>query len=100
MRTCELAGTTCHRVKPTVARCRNRDIKDSSHVCSDVTWTYTIDLDVVLAPFIAQRFGQLPKCSFCRGVRRDCEATLKGHERAKVDYLSSAQRDHVAAGCL
>ena len=63
---------------------------DSSHVCGNVTWAYTINLDVVLAPFITKRFRQLPKRSFRRGVRRDCEATLEGHEGAKVDYFSSA----------
>ena len=71
-------------------RCRNRDIKDNSHICGNVARAYTINLDVMLAPFIAEGFGQLPECSFGRGIRRDCEATLEGHEGAKINYLSSA----------
>lgn len=85
---------------PITACCESRDNKDSSHVCGDIARTDTVDLDVVLAPFIAEGFGQLAECPFCSGVRRDRETTLKGHEGAKVDHFSPAQRNHVATGCL
>lgn len=69
---------------------QKKDIEDSSHVCSNVAWAYAVNLDVVLTPFIAEGFGQLPERPFCRGVRRDRETTLKRHKGAKINYFPPA----------
>lgn len=50
---------------PIKAGCERRDIKDSLHVCGNVAWAYTVDLDVVLTPLIAESFRQLSERPFC-----------------------------------
>lgn len=51
-----------------------------SHLCINVTWADAVDLDIVLAPFIAESFGQLTKSTFRCGVCRNRKATLESQE--------------------
>jgi len=71
-----------------------------SHISSDIAWTNAVNLNVVLAPLIAQGFCKLTKGALGSGVGGNGDATLEGEEGAKVDNLSSPPWNHVAAGGL
>ena len=53
-----------------------------------------------MAPFVAERFGELAEGALGGGVGGDGEAALEGEEGAKVDDLASAEGHHVSAGSL
>jgi hypothetical protein len=54
----------------------------------------------VLAPFVAERFGQLSDGAFGGGVGGDGEAALEGEEGAEVDDFAATEGDHVLTGRL
>ena len=46
------------------------------HVCSDISRNDTVYLDVVLAPFVAERLGELTQSTLRGSVSRDGEPAL------------------------
>ena len=48
----------------------------NAHISSDVPRDDPVHLDVLLAPLVAERLGELPKCAFRRGVRGHGDPSL------------------------
>lgn len=66
------------------------------HVGGDVAGADGVDLDVVLAPLVAEGLCELSECAFRRRVRGHGEAPLEREERAEIDDLPAAKGHHVA----
>ena len=49
---------------------------DNSHVGRDVPWADSVDLDVLLAPFVAEGLGQLSERALGGSVRGNGEPAL------------------------
>jgi hypothetical protein len=71
-----------------------------SHIGGDIARTNPVNLNVVLAPLIAQGFCKLAQGAFGCGVGRNCETTLEGKEGTKVYDFPLPPRNHVAASGL
>ena len=71
-----------------------------SHIGGDIARANAVNLNVVLAPLIAQGFRELTQRAFGCRVRWNGETALEGEEGAKVNDLSLTPWNHVATGLL
>ncbi|SRR6266478_2940549 len=71
-----------------------------SHIGGDIARTNPVNLNVVLAPLIAQGLCKLAQGAFGGRVRRNCYTTLEGKERTKVYDFSFTPRNHVTSSGL
>jgi hypothetical protein len=89
-------------VRATVSRKRQSGLvkEMDAHISVDISGADSIDLHVVLAPFVAERLGELAESAFGCCIGWDCEAALECQQRAEVNYLSSAEGYHMTSCCL
>lgn len=68
------------------------------HIRGDKARRQGIHVDIMLAPFVAQRLGQLADAALARRIGCDAFAADEAVQRCDVDYLAPPPRDHVF-GC-
>jgi hypothetical protein len=74
--------------------------RDNVHVCCNITGTDPVHLNVMFTPLVAESFGKLSEGALGCGVSRDGESALESQQGAKVDNLSTAERNHMSARFL
>lgn len=92
--------TAAHKRTQRKKQRRTENKEQDAHVRCDVSRRDAVDLDILCAPFVAERFGELAHRALGRSVRGDGEPALEGEQRGEVDDFAALEGDHVPPGRL